>query len=127
MLGQSNDMCQLFFLVQSESTFQKHLFFPLTTTKCDFPHTIGHGSSWHMSEVNFVVSSITMNKISNLYCLSHTYVMSCGLLCQKNPTFCCNGYLQGISKKRMLVVVGIPFFEIVFLHDTHWLSWEKCS
>jgi hypothetical protein len=51
--------------------------------------------------------------------------MSCGLLCQKKPTFYCNGCLQGISKKRMLVVVAIPFFEIIFFHDTHWLSSEK--
>jgi hypothetical protein len=79
-----------------------------------------------MSEVYFVVSSITMNKLQSLLFVSHI----CHELwpsVSKKPTFYFNGYLQGISKKRrMLLVVAIPFFEIIFFHDTHWLSWEKC-
>jgi hypothetical protein len=40
--------------------------------------------------------------------------MSCGPLCPKNPHFFVMDICKAFQKKRMLVVVGIPFFEIIF-------------
>ncbi len=75
---------------------------------------VAHGT---MFEVNFVVSLITMNKMRYLLFVSHIcYELWPSV--SKTPTFCCNGYLQGISKKRMLVVGGIPFFDFFFFSMT---------